>query len=143
MAAVSLYVGYGTFSPVRAEDIRHHVMHAEYAAVDEPTAAAVTRAKAEGRPVIPVGTTSLRTLEGVAARRGAVEPFAGWIDLYIRPPYTPRVATGLFTNFHQPRSSLFILVCALAGRRRMRHAYAHAQAAGYRFYSYGDATLIL
>ncbi|MFW5735317.1 MAG: tRNA preQ1(34) S-adenosylmethionine ribosyltransferase-isomerase QueA [Oceanidesulfovibrio sp.] len=142
-AAVSLYVGYGTFSPVRAEDIRDHVMHAEYAELSAETASRISQAKAEGRPVIPVGTTSLRTLEGAYAATGSLQPFAGWIDIFIKPPYTARVADGLFTNFHLPKSSLFILVCALAGRDLMQRAYAHARETGYRFFSYGDAMLIL
>lgn len=142
-ATVSLYVGYGTFSPVRADDIRDHVMHAEYAEMTAETAEQIRRAKAQGRPVIPVGTTSLRTLEGAHAATGAIEAFEGWIDIFIKPPYTTKVADGLFTNFHLPKSSLFILVCALAGRDLMQRAYGHARDTGYRFFSYGDAMLIL
>lgn len=142
-ASVSLYVGYGTFSPVRAEDIRDHVMHSEYAELTAETAEQIRRAKASGRPVIPVGTTSLRTLEGAYAAANGIEPYKGWIDIFIKPPYTARVADGLFTNFHLPKSSLFILVCALAGRDLMLRAYGHARDTGYRFFSYGDAMLIL
>ncbi|TVM35862.1 tRNA preQ1(34) S-adenosylmethionine ribosyltransferase-isomerase QueA [Oceanidesulfovibrio marinus] len=143
IATVSLYVGYGTFSPVRAQDIREHVMHAEFAELTAETAEQIRRAKEQGRPVIPVGTTSLRTLEGAYAATGDIVPFRGWIDIFIKPPYTPMVADGLFTNFHLPKSSLFILVSALAGREFMQRAYAHARDSGYRFFSYGDAMLIL
>ena len=142
MAEVTLYVGYGTFSPVRAEDIRDHFMHAEYAEVPEETARAIARAKAEGRPVVAVGTTTTRTLESMASHLGEIGPFRGWTDIFIRPGYSFKVVDQLITNFHLPRSSLIIMVSTLAGRRRILDAYTHAVRQGFRFFSYGDAMLI-
>lgn len=142
LAEVTLYVGYGTFSPVRAEDIRKHTMHAEYAEVSDETAAAIARAKAEGRPVIAVGTTSARTLESMAAQTGGIGPFKGWTDIFIYPGHKFCVVDQLITNFHLPRSSLIIMVSTLAGRRQVLEAYDHAVTHGYRFFSYGDAMLI-
>ena len=142
MAEVTLYVGYGTFSPVRCEDIREHVMHAEYAEVPEATAQAVARAKAEGRPVVAVGTTTTRTLESMASILGEIGPFRGWTDIFIRPGYRFKVVDQLITNFHLPRSSLIIMVSTLAGRRQIIDAYNHAVRQGFRFFSYGDAMLI-
>jgi S-adenosylmethionine:tRNA ribosyltransferase-isomerase len=141
-AEVTLYVGYGTFSPVRAEDIREHAMHAEYAEVPEDTAHAILKAKAQGRPIVAVGTTTARTLESMAAQTGGIAPFCGWTDIFIRPGHRFQVVDQLVTNFHLPRSSLIIMVCTLAGRRRVLDAYAHAVRQGYRFFSYGDAMLI-
>lgn len=141
-AELTLHVGYGTFSPVRHEDIDAHVMHAEYVECPDTTALAVNRARAEGRPVIAVGTTACRTLEGIAAARGGVEAFSGWTDIFIRPGYSFRVVDGLVTNFHLPESTLLMLVCALAGYEPTMHAYAEAVADRYRFFSYGDAMLI-
>ena len=141
-AEVTLYVGYGTFSPVRCEDIREHAMHAEYAEVTAETARAVARARAEGRPVVAVGTTTTRTLESMAATLGEIGPFRGWTDIFIRPGHSFRVVDQLITNFHLPRSSLIIMVSTLAGRRRILDAYTHAVRQGYRFFSYGDAMLI-
>jgi S-adenosylmethionine:tRNA ribosyltransferase-isomerase len=142
LAEVTLYVGYGTFSPVRAEDIREHVMHAEYAEVPEETARAIAEAKAQGRPVVAVGTTTTRTLESMASTLGCVGPFRGWTDIFIRPGYTFKVVDQLITNFHLPRSSLIIMVSTLAGRRQILDAYNHAVRQGFRFFSYGDAMLI-
>ena len=142
LAEVTLYVGYGTFSPVRAQDIREHVMHAEYAEVSEETAQAVARAKAEGRPVVAVGTTTSRTLESMATTLGGIGPFTGWTDIFIRPGYRFKVVDQLITNFHLPRSSLIIMVCTLAGRQQIIDAYNHAVRQGFRFFSYGDAMLI-
>ncbi|MDE5879976.1 MAG: tRNA preQ1(34) S-adenosylmethionine ribosyltransferase-isomerase QueA, partial [Desulfovibrio sp.] len=139
---VTLYVGYGTFSPVRCEDIREHRIHAEYMEVPEETAKAVREARAEGRPVVAVGTTSARALEGVAAIQGEVRPFAGWTDIFLYPGRPFRVIDALVTNFHLPESSLLMLVSAFAGRKRMLEAYAEALERGYRFFSYGDAMLI-
>ncbi|MBX6322922.1 MAG: tRNA preQ1(34) S-adenosylmethionine ribosyltransferase-isomerase QueA, partial [Rhodospirillaceae bacterium] len=141
-AAVTLHVGAGTFLPVTAEDPRQHVMHAETGFIDAETAAAVNAARAAGGRIVAVGTTSLRLLEAVADEEGRVRPFAGEIDLFILPGYRFRVVDLLLTNFHLPRSTLFMLVAAFAGLDRMRGAYAHAVAAGYRFYSYGDACLL-
>lgn len=142
IAEVSLYVGYGTFSPVRCEDIRQHSMHAEYAEVPQETALAIARAKTEGRPVIAVGTTTTRTLESMASQLGAIGPFQGWTDIFIHPGYEFKIVDQLITNFHLPRSSLIIMVATLAGRRQILSAYAQAVRQGFRFFSYGDAMLI-
>lgn len=142
LAEVTLYVGYGTFSPVRCDDIRDHVMHAEYAEVPEETALAIAGAKAEGRPVVAVGTTTTRTLESMATTLGGIGTYRGWTNIFIRPGYGFKVVDQLVTNFHLPRSSLIIMVSTLAGRRQIIDAYTHAVRQGYRFFSYGDAMLI-
>lgn len=141
VAALTLHVGAGTFRPVAAEDIRDHPMHPEWGEASEAAAAAIVRARADGGRVVAVGTTSARLLE-TAARSGAIRPFAGETDLFIAPGYRFRAIDALLTNFHLPRSTLFMLVCAFSGLERMRAAYAHAVAAGYRFHSYGDACLL-
>lgn len=141
-AEVTLYVGYGTFSPVRCPDVRRHRMHAEYVEIGPEAAAAVARAKAEGRPVAAVGTTSARSLEGAFAATGGIGPFAGWTDLYLLPGARFNVADALLTNFHLPESSLLIMVSALAGREAVLRAYGKALDHGFRFFSYGDAMLI-
>jgi S-adenosylmethionine:tRNA ribosyltransferase-isomerase len=140
-ATVTLHVGAGTFLPVRVDDLSRHRMHPERGSVSAATAAAIAAARQEGGRVIAVGTTSLRVLE-TAAAGGAVAPFDGETDLFILPGYRFRAVDLLLTNFHLPRSTLFMLVCAFAGAARMRDAYAHAIGAGYRFYSYGDACLL-
>lgn len=149
-AEVTLYVGYGTFSPVRGADIRTHAMHAEYVEVPAATAEAVTRARREGRPIIAVGTTSARTLEGVYAVTPGDKnapflfaPHAGWINIFLYPGKPFQVIDGLITNFHLPESSLLMLVAALAGRERVLAAYKQAIEQGFRFFSYGDAMLIV
>ncbi|HWR05213.1 MAG TPA: tRNA preQ1(34) S-adenosylmethionine ribosyltransferase-isomerase QueA [Humidesulfovibrio sp.] len=142
-AEVTLYVGYGTFSPVRAADIRTHEMHKEYVEVPEETAAAIREAKAAGLPVIAVGTTSARSLEGMFAAQGRVASFAGETGIYIYPGRNFNVVDALITNFHLPESSLLIMVSALVGRERIMAAYALALAQGFRFFSYGDAMLIV
>jgi len=142
-AEVTLYVGYGTFSPVREGDIREHRMHAEYVEVAEATARAIREAKAEGRPVIAVGTTSARSLEGMCAAQGEVAGFKGETSIYLYPGRTFQVVDALLTNFHLPESSLLIMVSALAGRERIMAAYASALARNFRFFSYGDAMLIV
>ncbi|MDD4732314.1 MAG: tRNA preQ1(34) S-adenosylmethionine ribosyltransferase-isomerase QueA [Desulfovibrio sp.] len=141
-AEVTLYVGYGTFSPVREPDIRNHVMHEEYIEVPRETAAAVQRAKDEGRPVLAVGTTSARTLEGMHRALGRIGPYKGMTDIFIRPGYTFRVVDNLLTNFHLPESSLLIMVSALVGREAILNAYSQALRNDFRFFSYGDAMLI-
>ncbi len=141
-AEVTLYVGYGTFSPVRKPDIRDHQMHFEYIEVPRETANAVRRAKEEGRPIVTVGTTSARTLEGMFANCGKVQEFSGKTDIFIYPGYEFKVVDKLLTNFHLPQSSLVIMVSALAGRNRILGCYASALAKGFRFFSYGDAMLI-
>jgi S-adenosylmethionine:tRNA ribosyltransferase-isomerase len=139
---LTLHVGAGTFLPVKADDTDAHRMHAEWREISEATAQAINRAKAEGRRVIAVGTTALRSLESAADENGRVSPQSGGTDIFITPGYRFRVADGLWTNFHLPRSTLFMLVSALAGLERMKAAYAHAIAQRYRFYSYGDASLL-
>ncbi|BCS89029.1 tRNA preQ1(34) S-adenosylmethionine ribosyltransferase-isomerase QueA [Pseudodesulfovibrio sediminis] len=141
-AEVTLYVGYGTFSPVRCTDIRDHAMHSEYIEVPEATAHAIRQAKKEGRPVIAVGTTSARTLEGMFREIGNVSEFKGETDIFITPGYTFNVIDGILTNFHLPESSLIIMISALAGRKTILSAYEFALENGFRFFSYGDAMLI-
>lgn len=140
---LTLYVGYGTFSPVRCRDIREHVMHAEYIEVSRETSDAVAKAKAEGRPVVAVGTTSVRALEGSFAQTGSIGPFEGWTDIFLYPGRALHVVDHLLTNFHLPQSSLLMLVSAMAGRERVLRAYAEALAANFRVFSYGDAMLLL
>ena len=143
LAEIHLHVGYGTFSPVRCEDIRQHPMHREHCVISPESAEAIRRAQAEGRPVIAVGTTSARALEGCAAACGAITPFQGWTDIFLYPGFTFRVLDGMITNFHTPESSLLMLVAAFAGRGRILDAYAEAIRQEYRFFSYGDAMLII
>jgi S-adenosylmethionine:tRNA ribosyltransferase-isomerase len=139
---ITLHVGPGTFRPVRAHRVAEHRMEAERFEVSPATAAALTCARREGRRVVAVGTTTVRALETVAGPGGSLTPGTGWTDLTIVPGYEFRAVDALLTNFHLPRSSLLLLVSAFAGREGVLHAYAHAVAAGYRFYSYGDAMLI-
>ncbi|HRK95727.1 MAG TPA: S-adenosylmethionine:tRNA ribosyltransferase-isomerase, partial [Rhodospirillales bacterium] len=139
---VTLHVGAGTFLPVKTERIADHVMHAEAGEISEAAAETIDVAKAAGRRVVCIGTTSLRLLEAAADTNGRLQPFAGDVDLFITPGYRWKVADLLLTNFHLPRSTLFMLVCAFAGTERMKAAYAHALAEGYRFYSYGDCCLL-
>ncbi len=138
---ITLHVGAGTFLPMRVENPAEHRMHAERGHIDEQTVAAITAARAAGGRVVAVGTTSLRLLE-TAAADGTLRPFSGDTDLFIQPGYQFRVVDLLITNFHLPRSTLFMLVCAFAGTARMQAAYRHAIAQHYRFYSYGDACLL-
>jgi len=140
---LTLHVGPGTFRPVRVVQVSEHRMEAERYEVPVATAEAVTAARAEGRRVVAVGTTTVRALETAARPDGAVAAGAGWTELTIRPGHRFRAVDALITNFHLPRSSLLLLVSAFAGRERILDAYRHAVAAGYRFYSYGDAMLIL
>ncbi len=143
MATVTLHVGYGTFAPVRSEDIREHRIHAEYVEVSADTAAAVNRTRDEGGRIWAVGTTSVRTLEFAAAASGRVEPIQGLCQLYIYPGFRFQVVDNLVTNFHLPRSSLLFLVAALAGREQILEAYNEAVEKEYRFFSYGDAMAII
>jgi S-adenosylmethionine:tRNA ribosyltransferase-isomerase len=140
--AVTLHVGAGTFLPVSSEDTEDHRMHPEWGEVTVAQAAAINAARAAGGRVVAVGTTALRLLESACDSAGRIQPFAGETALFITPGYRVTSADILMTNFHLPRSTLFMLVCAFAGTERMRAAYAHAIASGYRFYSYGDACLI-
>ncbi len=139
---VTLHVGAGTFLPMKVDDTADHRMHAEYGEVSPAVAAALNAARAAGGRILCVGTTSLRLLESATDETGLVHPFAGETAIFITPGYRFRAADGLVTNFHLPRSTLFMLVCALAGTDVMKRAYAHAIEAGYRFYSYGDAALL-
>ncbi|MCB1335236.1 MAG: tRNA preQ1(34) S-adenosylmethionine ribosyltransferase-isomerase QueA, partial [Roseivivax sp.] len=141
-AHVTLHVGAGTFLPVKVDDITTHKMHAEWGQVTPEAAAAIAAAKAAGGRVIPVGTTALRLIE-TAAADGAIAPWEGPTDIFIYPGFRFRVADALMTNFHLPKSTLMMLVSALMGPERIRAIYAHAVAQGYRFFSYGDASLLL
>ncbi len=139
---LTLHVGAGTFLPVAAETTEAHKMHAEWGEITEAEASAINAARAGGGRIIPVGTTSLRLLETAADVNGRIAPFRGETDIFITPGYRFRAVDMLMTNFHLPRSTLFMLVSALRGLDEMKRAYAHAVAEHYRFYSYGDACLI-
>lgn len=140
---LTLHVGAGTFLPVKAEDTADHAMHSEWGRIDAAVADRLNAARAAGGRIVAVGTTSLRLLESAAGADGLVRPFEGDTAIFITPGYRFRAADGLVTNFHLPRSTLFMLVSALMGLERMRAAYAHAIGEGYRFYSYGDSSLLL
>lgn len=140
---LTLHVGAGTFLPVKADDTSDHVMHAEWGTITSETAARLNKVRAAGKRLIAVGTTSLRLLESATDADGAIEAFSGDTSIFITPGYRFRAIDGLLTNFHLPRSTLFMLVSALSGLEQMNVAYAHAIAADYRFYSYGDACLLL
>ncbi len=141
--SITLYVGYGTFSPIRSKDIRKHKIHPEYVEVSEETASKLQEGIKTNRKIIAVGTTTVRTLEGVARLFGEIKPYKGWIDLYIMPGFEFKVVNHLITNFHLPKSSLLVLVSAFAGRDLILNAYKEAVSKRYRFFSYGDAMLIL
>ncbi|MGW8190179.1 tRNA preQ1(34) S-adenosylmethionine ribosyltransferase-isomerase QueA [Sphingomonas sp. ABOLH] len=142
-ATLTLHVGAGTFLPVKADDTDDHQMHAEWGRIDAPTADRLNAVRAAGGRVIAVGTTSLRLIESATDAEGQVQPFEGDTAIFITPGYRFRGIDGLMTNFHLPKSTLFMLVSALMGRERMLAAYVHAIAGEYRFYSYGDASLLL
>ena len=139
---VTLHVGAGTFLPVKVEDTADHRMHAEYGEVSPPTAATLNAVRAAGGRIVCVGTTSLRLVESAADQAGVIHPFAAETAIFITPGYRFRAADLLMTNFHLPKSTLFMLVSAFAGQSVMRRAYDHAIAHAYRFYSYGDASLL-
>ncbi|MHA1568065.1 MAG: tRNA preQ1(34) S-adenosylmethionine ribosyltransferase-isomerase QueA [Alphaproteobacteria bacterium] len=139
---VTLHVGAGTFLPVKVEDTDDHAMHAEWGEIGAAAADAIDRARTAGGRVVAVGTTSLRLLESAAADDGTIRPFAGETAIFITPGYRFKVVDVLVSNFHLPRSTLFMLVSAFAGLERMKSAYAHAKARDYRFYSYGDCSLL-
>lgn len=139
---VTLHVGAGTFLPVKADDTSGHVMHAEWGTVAPETADALNKARRAGGRIVAVGTTSLRLLESAADPDGTIHPFAGETSIFITPGYRFRSVDLLMTNFHLPRSTLFMLVSAFAGLETMQRAYAHAIGQGYRFYSYGDGSLL-
>jgi S-adenosylmethionine:tRNA ribosyltransferase-isomerase len=137
-----LHVGAGTFLPMKADDTDAHIMHSEWREISPAAADAINRAKAGGRRVIAIGTTALRTLESSADENGQIRAEAGETDIFITPGYRWRVVDGLWTNFHLPRSTLFMLVSAFIGLERAHALYAHAIKDQYRFYSYGDASLL-
>jgi S-adenosylmethionine:tRNA ribosyltransferase-isomerase len=139
---LTLHVGAGTFLPVKTDIVAEHRMHPEYGEVTAETAEALNAARAAGGRIVCVGTTSLRLLESAAAENGEIGAYAGETSIFITPGYRFRTAEVLMTNFHLPKSTLFMLVCAFSGVERMRAAYDHAVAEGYRFYSYGDASLL-
>jgi S-adenosylmethionine:tRNA ribosyltransferase-isomerase len=141
-AFVTLHVGAGTFLPVKAQTLAEHRMHAEWGEVDAATADRLNAVKAAGGRIVCVGTTSLRLLESATSEDGVIQPFMDETAIFITPGYRFRAVDGLMTNFHLPRSTLFMLVCAFAGMEAMKAAYAHAIDDGYRFYSYGDASLL-
>lgn len=139
---ITLHVGAGTFLPVTADDIRDHKMHAEWGEITEAQAERINAVRTAGGRIVAVGTTSLRLLESAADAAGRIRPFREETSIFITPGYRFRAVDALMTNFHLPRSTLFMLVCAFAGTPTMKRAYAHAVDAGYRFYSYGDACLL-
>ena len=140
---VTLHVGAGTFLPVKVDDVTAHKMHAEWGEVTERAAAEINATRAAGSRIIPVGTTALRLIESAATAPGQIEPWRGPTDIFIRPGYSFRITDGLMTNFHLPKSTLMMLVSALMGMDRMRAVYAHAIENRYRFFSYGDSSLLL
>lgn len=146
LAFVTLHVGLDSFCPVRVEDPHQHPMHSEYGELTEEAAAKLSRAKAEGRRIVCVGTTAVRLLEQAALESGevlGVKPFSGWTSLFIFPGHRFRLVDCLITNFHLPRSTLLMLVCAFAGKELIDRAYQEAIRSGYRFYSFGDGMMIL
>lgn len=139
---LTLHVGAGTFLPVKTDDTENHKMHAEYGVISPETCEIINRAKREGRRIIAVGTTSVRLLESAADESGVLHPFCGETDIFITPGYKFRILDTIITNFHLPKSTLFMLICAIGGLERMQQAYAHAIKEKYRFYSYGDSCII-
>lgn len=142
-AHLTLHVGYGTFAPVRTEDIKDHQIHSEYISLTEETAEQINRVKEKGGKVWAVGTTSVRTLEFCSDEQGKLKPYSGWCDLYIFPGFKYKVIDNLITNFHLPKSSLLFLVSALCGREELLSCYREAMEKDYRFFSYGDAMAII
>ncbi len=143
VARVTLHVGIGTFLPMRADTVEAHRMHAEHCTVPAAALAEIGAAKARGNRVVAVGTTAVRALESAFLNGAPAEGFSGWTDLFIRPPFDFKAVDALLTNFHLPRSTLLVLVSAFAGRELVLRAYAHAIEQRFRFYSYGDAMLII
>jgi S-adenosylmethionine:tRNA ribosyltransferase-isomerase len=139
---LTLHVGAGTFLPVKTDDTENHKMHAEYGVISPQACDIINRAKREGRRIIAVGTTSVRLLESAADETGTLHPFCGETDIFIAPGYKFRILDTIITNFHLPKSTLFMLICAIGGIERMQQAYAHAIKEKYRFYSYGDSCII-
>lgn len=143
IAPITLHVGLGTFRPVKAEDVAGHHMHSEFYHIDEAAAEKINRAKENGKRVICVGTTSCRTIESAADENGRLKPASGWTDIFIYPGYSFKVLDCLITNFHLPESTLVMLVSALAGRENVLEAYEEAVRERYRFFSFGDAMLVV
>lgn len=143
MTEVTLHVGAGTFLPVKVDDVTTHKMHAEWGEVTPKAAAEIATTRANGGRIIPVGTTALRLIESAARESGKVEPWIGETDIFIYPGFVFRTTDALMTNFHLPKSTLLMLVAALMGQDRMQIAYAHALRENYRFFSYGDASLLI
>ena len=139
---LTLHVGAGTFQPVKVEDTKDHKMHSEYVLITEEVANKINEAKKAGKKIIAVGTTVLRSLESAVDENGFIKPFAKETDIFITPPYVFKSVDYLLTNFHLPKSTLFMLVCAFAGMEEMKQAYEFAKKNNYRFYSYGDASLL-
>lgn len=139
---LTLHVGAGTFLPVKVADTKDHKMHAEYGIITEEACEKINKAKKEGRRIIAVGTTSLRLLESAADDKGILHPFIGETDIFITPGYKFKTIDMMITNFHLPKSTLFMLICAVAGTERMKAAYKHAMEERYRFYSYGDSSIL-
>ncbi|MDB5389230.1 MAG: S-adenosylmethionine:tRNA ribosyltransferase-isomerase, partial [Planctomycetaceae bacterium] len=142
IATVTLHVGLGTFRPISASRLDDHVMHSEWCEISTETVAAVRRTRSRGGRIVAIGTTSVRTLE-TGSQSGVLEPFQGDTRLFIRPPYDFHSVDVMFTNFHLPKSTLLVLLSAFAGREQLLEAYQEAIASHYRFYSYGDAMLVL
>lgn len=143
IAHITLHVGLGTFRPVKVENVKEHHMHSEFYQIDEEQAQTINQTKADGGRIIAVGTTSCRTLESAVDEKGFLHPGSGWTDIFMYPGYSFRMIDGLVTNFHLPESTLLMLVSALAGRERILAAYEEAVKERYRFFSFGDAMLIL
>ncbi len=143
MTEVTLHVGAGTFLPVKADDVRDHRMHAEWGQIGARAADQINATRAAGGRIIPVGTTALRLIESAADEAGRLTPWTGETDIFITPGYRFRITDALMTNFHLPKSTLMMLVAALMGPERIRRVYDHAIAGGYRFFSYGDASLLI
>ena len=137
-----MHVGIGTFNPIRSENINEHKMHSEYGEINKETADMVTRTLKTGGRVIPVGTTSLRILESLDYKNKIVKPFSGSTDIFIKPGYKFKIASGLITNFHLPKSSLFILIASFVGLEAAKKIYSHAIKNNYRFFSYGDGSIL-
>ena len=139
---LTLHVGAGTFLPVKTDDTENHKMHAEYGIISEESCNIINEAKKSGRRIIAVGTTSVRLLESAADEQGVLHPFCGETAIFITPGYKCRLIDMIITNFHLPKSTLFMLICAIGGTERMKAAYQHAIEQKYRFYSYGDSSII-
>ena len=139
---LTLHVGAGTFLPVKVEDTENHKMHAEYGIITQQACDTINEAKKQGKKIIAVGTTSLRLLETAGDEQGIIHPFTGETSIFITPGYKFKIIDAIITNFHLPKSTLFMLICAIAGIDRMKKAYQHAMTHGYHFYSYGDSSIL-